>query len=179
MKGARPAIMQIKAVKDDGTFEGYLSVFGDEDSYGDVVEKGAFAKTLQEKGPKRPLLWQHAAFEPVGVLEAKEDDHGLLIKGSLNLDVQRGREAYSLLKQGAVTGLSQGFVPVSWTPRKTGGGRQLKEVDLWEGSLATFPALTSAQIHSVRSLLPPWLQDEQQDNEDLKVAVAACRKALS
>lgn len=151
--------LEIREVSTDGTFEGYLSKFNDEDMMGDVVLPGAFAKSLKEKGPKRPLLWQHSAWEPIGVLTAKEDNVGLLITGNLNLDVQRAREAHSLLKQRAVTGLSQGFVPEEWTPRKTGAGRDLKVIDLWEGSLATFPALPSAQIHTVRSALPPWLQE--------------------
>lgn len=150
--------MEIKAVSNDGVFEGYLSRFNEPDLEEDIVAPGAFTKSLKTKGPTRPMLWQHSAWEPVGILNAKEDDQGLFIQGHLNLEVQRAREAHSLIKQRAVTGLSQGFMPVKADNRPEGRGRILKELDLWEGSLATFPALPSAQIMAVRAALPPWMR---------------------
>lgn len=167
-KGARPAVMEIRAVNDAGTFEGYLSKFNEVDAYGDVMLPGCFTKTLKEKGPRRPMLWQHQSWEPIGVLDAKQDDVGLFIAGHLNLDVQRGREAYALIKQGSVRGLSQGFVILDFEPRKEGGGRNVKEVDLWEGSPVTFPALPSAQIVSARSLLPPSLAGDDVDERSME-----------
>ena len=178
MKGVKAVAMEIKSVSDDGIFNGYLSVFGEEDHYGDVVEKGAFQKTLKvDKGQgvaRRPLLWQHDTWQPVGILSGKEDDNGLLVQGHINVEVQRGREAVSLLKQRAITGLSQGFVPVKWAPRGTNqAGRLLQEIDLWEGSLATFPALPSAQVLALRSTLPPWLQEDPEPKDSPAIAEAA------
>jgi HK97 family phage prohead protease len=164
-KGARPAVMEIRAVDDAGTFEGYLSRFNEVDAYGDVMMPGCFTKTLKEKGTRRPMLWQHQSWEPIGVIDCKQDDVGLQITGRLNLDVQRGREALALIKQGSVRGLSQGFVVVDYEPRREGGGRNVKEVDLWEGSPVTFPALPSAQIIAARHLLPPSLAGDDAGDE--------------
>ena len=131
-----------------GTFEGYASVFGNIDEQGDIVDKGAFAKTIQENG-KVPLIWQHKPQEPIGVaLSLIEDSRGLKMQGQLNLDVMRGKEAYSLLKQGAIRGLSIGYDVVKKTADN--GVRRLKEVRLWEISLVTFPANTQAVVVSVK-----------------------------
>src|SRR5258708_4894631 len=95
-----------------GTFKGYGSVFGTIDSYQEAVDKGAFTETLKKNGLPA-LLWQHRSDQVIGVYtSAKEDDHGLLIEGQLNMETQQGREAYSLLKQGALNGLSIGFRPL-------------------------------------------------------------------
>lgn len=171
MLGFKAARMDIKAVSQDGVFEGYLSRFNEEDLEEDVVKPGAFTRTLTvDKGQgvgRRPLLWQHSSWEVVGVLDAKQDDQGLFIQGHLNLEVQRAREAHSLLKQRALSGLSQGFRTIRYQARPNNRGRFLEELDLWEGSLATFPALPSAQILSVRSALPPsWLARIEQDAAD-------------
>ena len=136
-------------VHDDGTFEGYLSTFGNIDSYGDVIRQGAFKKTIAENGTF-PTLWQHDTYEPIGrFAELREDDYGLWVKGELNQDTQRGREAYALLKQGALNGLSIGFSTLkdSWD----GDVRNIQEIKLWEGSLVTFPANELARVTSVRS----------------------------
>jgi len=154
---ARP--FEIKAIADDGTFEGYGSVFDVMDSYRDVVMPGAFAKTIDAHAGKNSmpaLLWQHSPGEPIGIWESMaEDKHGLKMNGRLALDVQRGREAYSLLKMGAVKGLSIGYsVPKDGSKfDKEAGINYLSEVDLWETSLVTFPANMEAQITEVRSAL--------------------------
>jgi HK97 family phage prohead protease len=59
-------------VADDGTFEGYGSVFGVVDSYNEVVAPGAFTESLAElaaKGRTVPVLWQHRQDQPIGVYE--------------------------------------------------------------------------------------------------------------
>jgi len=125
--------------------EGYASLFGVKDMAGDIVARGAFARTLRDKSPGAfKLLYQHDAAEPIGLLsDAHEDARGLFIAGALNLDTQRGEEAYALLVQGALTGLSIGFNVV--TAAKQGrDGRLITEIDLWEVSLVTFPMLPGA-----------------------------------
>ncbi|NDW34604.1 HK97 family phage prohead protease [Salipiger sp. PrR007] len=112
-KVANP-ILEIKALKETGEFEGYGSTFGGEpDSYGDVVAKGAFLENLADhraKGTMPKMFWQHDASRPIGKwLEAEEDDHGLLMVGKLNMGVQQAKEAYALLKEGDIDGLSIGY----------------------------------------------------------------------
>ncbi|MGL6349731.1 MAG: HK97 family phage prohead protease [Aeromonas sp.] len=142
---------EIKALDGDaGEFEGYGSVFDVVDSYNEVVVKGAFSKTLKEKMPA--LLWQHRASEPIGVFtEAREDERGLYVKGQLNLEVQQGREAYALLKQGALSGLSIGFFTKSDHFDAQKGIRYLNEIKLLEVSLVTFPANEAATVDKVKS----------------------------
>src|SRR5690606_9205454 len=107
-------LLEIKSLKESGEIEGSGSAFGGEpDAYGDVISAGAYTDSLathKAKGTMPKLFWQHNSDEPIGKwLEASEDDHGLLLKGKLNMDVQRGREAHALLKNGDIDGLSIGY----------------------------------------------------------------------
>ena len=146
----------IKAVKDDGTFEGYASVFGNTDSYRDVVMPGAFAKSLAKwkaQDAMPPVLWQHR--DPIGfTTDMSEDGKGLYVAGGLLIkDVQQSREAFALAKAKVVRGLSIGYDPIDEEYDGTTNVNRLLEVDLWEYSFATFPANTEATITSVKSLL--------------------------
>ncbi len=144
---------QIKAVSDDGLFSGYGSVFGVIDSYKEVVAPGAFTKSLQRRTPS--LLWQHRSSEPIGVYTSiREDQTGLYVEGKLALKTARGAEAYELLKMGAISGLSIGFLVKLFEYINNGEEkvRRLTEIDLWEVSLVTFPANESARISGVKSI---------------------------
>jgi HK97 family phage portal protein/HK97 family phage prohead protease len=145
--------LQIKALSEDGTFEGYGSIFGNVDSYGEIVEPGAFAKSLAqyERTKTAPLmLWQHNPDKPIGVWDGlQEDGKGLKGTGRLVLETAQGREAYALLKAGAVRGLSIGYVEVKAEP--DGNNRRLKELDLREISIVSFPANRRAQVGAVKS----------------------------
>ena len=140
--------------KDYGTFEGYGSVFGNKDLGNDVIERGAFLKSLKRRKPQNvKLLYQHKSDMPIGVFdEIKEDDHGLVVKGRLALKTQAGAEAYELLKMGALDGLSIGFRvnPKEVSYDKRGNKRIIKEVDLMEVSLVTFPMNPQATVRSVK-----------------------------
>lgn len=145
--------LQIKSIDEatPGVFEGYASVFGAIDQHYDIVSKGAFKKSI--KGRKPVMLWQHRASEPIGIFEVvKEDEKGLFVKGVLNMDVQAAREAYALLKQGAITGMSIGYNAIKWAWDEKKGVRTLEEVELWEISLVTFPANTLATVTDVKEL---------------------------
>lgn len=149
---------ELKAVDEDGVFTGYGSVFGNVDSYDEIVAPGAFTESLaawKASGRLPPVLWQHRSGEPVGPhLEMAEDTHGLFIKGQLLVnDVQRAREARALMKAKAVNGLSIGFVPREDSFDRVTGIRTLKKVDLWEVSVVTFPANPQAQIANVKSAI--------------------------
>lgn len=146
----------VKEVAEDGSFSGYGSVFGNIDSYKEIVSSGAFDESLRDwksKGRMPSLLWQHRAGEPIGVYASMhEDANGLFVKGKLALKTARGAEAYELLKMGAISGLSIGFQTREDSFDKVSGIRTLKKVDLWEVSLVTFPANDAARISVVKSI---------------------------
>lgn len=141
----------VKAIGADGHFAGYASVFDVVDTQRDVVLRGAFANSLKENRGQVKLLWQHQQEEPIGVFtKMYEDARGLYVEGKLLLDVARAKEAYSLLKAGALKGLSIGYSPVRYTIDPETGVRKLAEVRLWEVSLVTFPANEAAQVTVVK-----------------------------
>lgn len=155
VRETRAYALQIKAAGDDGTVEGYGSVFGVRDDYDDVIAKGAFAASLaahKAAGTMPAMLWQHDAAQPIGVWsEMVEDERGLKITGRLALDTTRGKEAFALLKMGALNGLSIGFMSKQWAYDRESEVRTLTEIDLWEVSLVTFPANTAARVTGVKS----------------------------
>lgn len=136
----------------DGIFEGYASLFGIADLSRDMVMPGAFLPSLKHRGVQNiRLLFQHDPAEPLGIWQdLHEDRSGLYCRGVLNLDVQRGRELYALLRQGAINGLSIGFKTVR-AERGSSGGRRLTAIDLWEISLVSFPLLPQARVTAVKS----------------------------
>jgi len=147
-------IAEIKAVDEKGTIEGYGSVFGNVDSYSDVVVQGAFAKSIEEAkstGRMPAMLWQHDQEEPIGVwTDLREDERGLYVKGQL-ADTQRGREARELIKLGALSGLSIGYTTRSYEVDKQNDVRLLTDLELWEVSPVTFPANSEARITGVKA----------------------------
>ena len=75
--------LQVKSIDERGVFEGYGSVFGVEDHYREVVERGAFAKTLarwRAKGRMPALLWQHDRDKPIGVYEDMTEDEDAAVE---------------------------------------------------------------------------------------------------
>lgn len=149
-------LLEIKALKDSGDFEGYGSTFGGEpDAYGDVIAAGAYADSLAAHAAKKTmpkLFWQHNPSEPIGKwLEASEDGHGLLLKGKLNMDVQRGREAHSLLKAGDIDGLSIGYRIKEYSVDTDSGVWTLEKLDLIEVSVVSVGANESAVVSSVKA----------------------------
>lgn len=147
--------LEQRAVQEDGSIEGYGSVFGVVDDWGDIIAPGAFAATLaahKAAGTMPAMLWQHRDAEPIGVwTEMVEDARGLRVKGQLVLESPRGKEAYALLKAGALNGLSIGFIARKWSWDNTTDIRTLQEVDLWEVSPVTFPANSLARVDNVKS----------------------------
>jgi uncharacterized protein len=148
-------VQEWKEVADQpGTFEGYLSVFGNVDHGGDMVEKGAFKRTISHRkqaGKKFVLLWQHDTKQPIGVFTAEEDNIGLKIRAELTLGVQQANEAHLLLKSGALDGLSIGYGTVKSAYDPKTGVRTLKELALWEGSLVTFGMNDQALVTGVKA----------------------------
>jgi HK97 family phage prohead protease len=98
------------------------------------------------------MLFQHDPAEPVGVwLELREDANGLYARGRLIPEVARGRELLSLIRQGAIDGLSIGFRTVRGRIDPKTRVRRLYAVDLWEISIVTFPLLAGARVHAVKA----------------------------
>lgn len=137
------------SVVDGSVIEGYASLFGAADQGGDVVQPGAYARSLAALGAAGrsvKMLWQHDPAQPIGIWdEVREDARGLYVKGRLLSDVAKGREAAALISAGAIDGLSIGYRTVKAT-KNDKGQRLLNELDLWEVSLVTFPMLPSARV---------------------------------
>ncbi len=142
----------LAGVTEDGTFEGYASLFDVADLGKDVVSAGAFSASLARRGVGGVrMLWQHDPAEPIGRwLAIAEDARGLRVRGELNLAVGRAREIHALMRGGAIDGLSIGFrVERARTDRA--GLRRLERLDLWEISVVTFPMMPGARIGAGKS----------------------------
>jgi uncharacterized protein len=155
---------EVKEVSEAGAFAGLASTYGNTDLGGDVVLPGAFTRTLQERGLKRTLLWAHQTQEPIGVASLSDGQDGLSVTGKLTMAVQRAKEVYALLKDGAVGGLSIGFH--SARDAMKDGVRQLADLDLYEVSLVAIPMNPRAQVTAVKGAdvasirgFERWLRD--------------------
>lgn len=151
----------MKSLKKDGSFAGYGSVFGNTDLYNDVVMPGAFTDTLQAweaKDRLPPVLWQHNSDAPIGAYtEMHEDATGLYVEGKLLIkSVQQAAEAYALLEAKAINGMSIGFNipddPDAMEYDAPHGIMKIKIIDLWECSIVTFPANTSATVNELKTI---------------------------
>ena len=144
------------AVNEDGTFTGYGSVFGNVDSYREIVAPGAFAdslKAIKASGDPLPALWQHRSGEPIGGYDLlEEDSRGLKVSGWLLKDeIPRAAEAYALMKRRVVKGLSIGYYVLEDSWNEKDRIRTLTKLELVEISIVTFPANAEAQVDSVKS----------------------------
>lgn len=147
---------EIKSIAADGTFGGYASVFGVVDSQRDVVLPGAFAASLKSRKQPVQLLWQHQWESPIGsITKLFEDAHGLYVQGKLLMEVARAKEAYALLKEGILRGLSIGYSVKRSKRDPETGVRHLMQLELWEISLVTLPANDAAQVTVVKQGVAP------------------------
>src|ERR1700712_4744067 len=155
MHAPLPPISRL-ALFPDGAIEGYASLFGEVDQARDMVMPGAFTQTLKQRGLRKiPMLFQHDPAEPVGIwLDLAEDWRGLKARGRLIPDVMRARELLSLLKAGAIDGLSIGYRTVRGQIDPKTRVRRLYQVDLWEISIVTFPLLNGARVSTVKQTAP-------------------------
>jgi len=141
---------QLRAEGDEGIIEGYFAVWDTVDSYKSTFQRGAFSKTLNERGSKVKILFNHNGDEVIGVpLEIKEDDHGAYIRAQLNMDVQRARETFSNIKLKALDAFSFGFRTVK--NHFDHGVEVITEVMLAEVSPVVFEANEAAMITGARS----------------------------
>lgn len=141
-----------------GRIEGYACLFEEIDLGRDIIERGAFAECLAARGVGGVrLLYQHDPAEPIGVWsDIREDSRGLYVRGRLARDVQRAREVESLIRDGALDGLSIGFKAVRARTDPRSRVRRLSRIDLWEVSVVTFPMQPGARL-ALPSLAHPSL----------------------
>ncbi|MGD9915908.1 MAG: HK97 family phage prohead protease, partial [Rhizobiaceae bacterium] len=127
----------------------------------DVVERGAFARSLKERGASGiRMLFQHDPNEPIGTwTDIREDERGLFVRGRLAGGVARAREVLSLMRGGALDGLSIGFRAVRSRKDAGSGVRRIIEADLWEISVVTFPMLPGARVESVKAAHLPTTRE--------------------
>ena len=149
---------EIKTIQPDGFFSGYGSVFGVKDAYDDIVESGAFARSLQDyalKGAMPALLWQHKQDTPIGIWTAiSEDAHGLKVEGRLLVDaVTKAKEAHALMTAKAVSGLSIGYRVRDYRIDSKNEVCRLLDVDLLEISIVTIPACDTARVDRVKQMI--------------------------
>lgn len=166
----------IKSVADDGTFEGVLSPYGNVDLGGDVVDPGAFAKTIKEHGSSVPMLWQHDQKCPIGSLALEDRSDGLYCTGKFILDIPEAKQAYLLLKAKVIRGLSIGYTAIK--SAMVDNVRHLKEVRLYEGSVVTFPMNDLALVSSVKSMEMKGDFDEELADIQLRAIEQQCMSAL-
>lgn len=150
--------MQEQTVQEDGFFSGYLAVFNNIDSHGDVIRKGAFLKTIEEwnsKGKYPAIFWNHDPDEPIGVFTLmREDEKGLYVEGRLLIsDIVRAKSTYALMKVKAIDGMSIGYITIQATHDPQTMIRELLELELVEGSIVAFPSNPNSLISSVKSKL--------------------------
>ena len=159
--GKAPATREYKSFKfelesadESGEFSGYAAVVGNKDSGGDIIEKGAFSKTIREDFGRIKILSQHTDCElPIGKpLELREDDKGLFIRGKIS-DTAKGRDIQTLMKDGVLNELSIGYDAVEFDYDSEQGVRRLKEIKLWEVSIVTWAMNDQAKIDEVKSLV--------------------------
>lgn len=154
------------AVTDAGEISGTAWPFGSADRVGDVIEKGAFT------GPDTlPMLFSHDPAQVIGVWDQiAETLEGLTVKGRLLVDdVERAREVRAMVKAGAVSGLSIGFV--TRQAKRHAKGRTISALDLHEISLVAVPAHPGARITSVKSVTSIGVPEV--DNEDTQAPANA------
>lgn len=144
---------------EEGQFIGYASVFGNVDSYGDVVQPGAFTDTLKEWGSAKenlPVLWGHDMQDPfsnIGIVsKAEEDDRGLKVTAQLDLENPKANQVYRLLKSGAVGQMSFAYDVLEGHSVKSGDDHfySLDKLKLYEVSIVPIGANQETEILAVK-----------------------------
>lgn len=165
--------VRLKAGPDDGLkegqFEAYASVFGNKDSYGDVVVPGAFADSLaqwKDGGSYIPLLFGHNMSDPdfnLGHVEdAKEDDHGLLTLNQLDLENPKSQQTYRLIKGRRINQMSFAYdvLEGGWATRQKAGSDsdteteeyfELRKLKLYEVSVVPIGANQETEITAFKA----------------------------
>jgi len=178
-------LIEVKLADDKpGTFEGYASMFGGVDSYGDTILPGAYKKTLRKRDRPIRMRWNHWGPVIGKWLDIAEDEKGLKVTGELTPGHSVAADVYASLKHGAIDGMSIGYRPVQI--RDLGDGRrELKEIELVEISVVEEPADLAARVGDIKSVLDgmtglkdieAWLREAHRfDRDDVRALVHAIK----
>jgi HK97 family phage prohead protease len=172
--------LEIKEVGEGGKFTGIASVYDVEDLGGDIIEKGAFKKTIAEN-PDVVILWQHDADEVIGKGRVSESGNKVTVEAQLDMDDTTAQKAYSKLKKGLIKGLSIGFntIKSKWEEIEEDGKRRyirrISELKLWEVSVVTFPMLPAAQVTRVKSVSDEEVATLKDQVEALSAEIATLK----
>ncbi len=165
--------LRFEAPSDTGEFSGYAVIWDQRNAHNEIVKRGAFRTSLEEHraaGTRPVMLWSHDPTDIIGIwTEVREDEKGLFVRGKIVTSTTRGREAYELLKAGALNGLSIGFRLIKGGETRQAGTRILTGIDVREISLVGMPSAPNARITSVRS--------SGRSTESAAAFINACRKA--
>ena len=164
VKDVALAARQIKAGPDDGLedgqFSAYASVFGNKDSYGDVVLPGAFTDTLAEwkdSGQFIPLLFGHNMSDPdfnIGhIVTAVEDEKGLLVTAQLDLENPKAAQVYKMIRGRRVNQMSFAYdvIEGAWIESEDDRYYELRKLKVFEVSVVTIGANQETEILAVKS----------------------------
>jgi len=174
----------IKFAASEGTFSGYGSVFGNVDSYDDVIMAGAYSEVLK-KDQAVPVYVNHGWLDgklPVGSWSGlKEDDRGLFGDASLVMKMPSAIDAYWGIKSGLVSGLSVAIVPdPEYTEYRADGIRIIHKIKmLKEISIVNEPANAEARVFSVKAAEEIGRIETVRDFERLLRDVGAFNKATA
>ena len=151
------AALSVSGLGAGGRFSGYASLFHEMDLARDVIEPGAFSRSLAVKGADGVrMLYQHDPAEPIGRWTViREDARGLYVEGQLSLGAARADAVHANLLNRAIDGLSIGFRAVRSRQDAARRSRHILEADLWEISIVTFPMLPSARIATLTTPISP------------------------
>ncbi len=171
-----PLSFALKALGDQGEFEGYALTYGNKDDGGDICIKGCATSSLRKRpANKVKMLWQHDPLHVIGKWnDLVDDEKGLLAKGQLFMDVQKAREVFAILKGGGIDGLSIGYRAEDHEYDKATDARLLKQIDVLEISVVTFAMNPEATITMVKSASDIKTKREF---EDLLVSIGFSRGA--
>lgn len=125
-----------------GIVTGYFAAFNSKDSHGDVIEKGAFSKTVAERGPngKQLIKWllDHESNKAIGkLIDLKEDDYGLYYEGKVGRH-SLGKDFMLMVEDGIINQHSFGYSVIKETFDKSMNVNRLKELRMYEGSSIQF-----------------------------------------
>lgn len=143
--------VKIKSYQDSGKVEGYVSIYGNKDLNGDIVEPGAFTKTVTESGGEVVMLLHHDRTRPIGMAKLDEREKGLFLSGQIATDLPDGELAHKQAAKGLLRGLSIGYRTVKEMWDDMAKAFRLYEVKLFEASLVTIPANPLTLIESVKA----------------------------
>ncbi len=138
----------IDADEKAGIVKGYGSVFGNVDSDGDIINRGAYKKTIEENGNRVKYLYQHDMDKPLGkIVKLDEDEKGLYFEAEIP-KTTLGKDVIELMKAGVITENSVGILPIQ--KDNSGEYRELNEVKLYEISAVTLAANDQAILLDVK-----------------------------